>query len=61
MLAPVPLQVTVVPVVEQVAPGRVLTVPASTVQVICTGVVPPALVGLAVQLLGAVGAVVSTT
>jgi hypothetical protein len=58
-LAPVPVQVTVVPLVVHVAPGKVLVLPASTVQVMVTGVLPPALVGLAVQALGAAGAVAS--
>ena len=63
MLAPVPVQLMLVPVAGfgvQVVPGMVLVVPASTVQVMVTGVVPPALVGLAVQA-GAAGGVVSMT
>ena len=59
-LAPVPVQVTVVPLVVHVAPGKVLVLPASTVQVSVTDVVPPALAGLAEQPLGAAGGVVST-
>ena len=58
-----PVQVMLAPVAGfgvQVVPGIVLVVPGSTVQVMVTTVVPPALVGLAVQA-GATGGVTSMT